>query len=196
MSSAPPLILGLGGTTRPCSSSEMVLRAVLTEVEARGGRTEMLAGPDLVLPLYAPESPARDAGAERLIALLRQADGVIVASPGYHGSISGMIKNALDYVEDMAGDPIPYLDGRAFGCIACAYGWQATGSTLAALRSIAHALRAWPTPLGIAMNAAARPFDEAGLCQDPALAANVGVMAQQMLDFTAGRRALRRTLAA
>ena len=62
------------------------------------------------------------------------------------------IKNALDYAEDTAKDARPYLDGRAVGCIACAYGWQATDSTLIAMRSIVHALRGWPTPLGVAAN--------------------------------------------
>ena len=41
------------------------------------------------------------------------ADGLIIASPGYHGGISGLVKNALDYVEDLRGDARPYLDGRA-----------------------------------------------------------------------------------
>jgi FMN reductase len=176
-----PLILGLGGTTRAGSSSERVLRAALREVEALGARTEMLAGPDLVIPLYAPELPERSPEAERLIGLLRRCDGVIIASPGYHGSISGMIKNALDYAEDTARDARPYLDGRPVGCIACAYGWQATGSTLIALRTIVHALRGWPTPLGVAANTTLPLFDAAGDCIEPGLKASLAIMATQVM---------------
>ncbi len=176
-------ILGIGGTTRAGSSSELVLRAALAEVAARGAETEILAGPDLVLPLYAPENPERDPKAARLIELVRRADGIVIASPGYHGSISGMIKNALDYVEDTAKDARPYLDGRAIGCIACAYGWQATGSTLVALRTIVHALRGWPTPLGVAVNTTGTLFDVADRCTDPALAANLGILADQVMHF-------------
>jgi FMN reductase len=178
-----PLILGIGGTTRAGSSSELVLRAALREIEARGAETEILAGPDLVLPLYAPENPERDPKAARLIDLVRRADGIVVASPGYHGSISGMIKNALDYVEDTARDTRPYLDGRAIGCVACAYGWQATGSTLVALRTIVHALRGWPTPLGVAANTTMTLFDEGGGCIDPGLGANLGILADQVMHF-------------
>jgi multimeric flavodoxin WrbA len=36
--------------------------------------------------------------------VLRRAHGIIVASPGYHGSMSGLVKNALDYAEDMRDD--------------------------------------------------------------------------------------------
>jgi len=183
MLSHRPLILGLGGTTRPGSSSEVALRAALKEAERLGARTEMLAGPDLALPNYAPENPERDERALRLIELMRACDGVIVASPGYHGSISGMLKNALDYAEDMARDARPYLDGRPFGCIACAYGWQATGSTLVALRSIAHALRAWPTPLGVAINSMTPVVDELGACVDAGVGRNLSVMAEQLIGF-------------
>ncbi|MBO9499087.1 MAG: NAD(P)H-dependent oxidoreductase [Novosphingobium sp.] len=178
-----PFILGIGGTTRPGSSSELVLRAALKEIEAIGGETGILAGPDLVLALYAPENPERDPKAETLIELIRRADGVVIASPGYHGSISGMIKNALDYVEDTAKDPRPYLDGRAVGCIACAYGWQATGSTLIALRTIVHALRGWPTPLGVAANTTMKLFGEDGCCIDPGISGNLRVLAQQVMHF-------------
>jgi FMN reductase len=191
MDSKRPMILGLGGTTRPKSSSELALRAAFRAVERSGGRTELLAGPDLALPLYAPESLERDARAVRLIELLRVCDGVIIASPGYHGSISGMLKNALDYAEDLSRDPAPYLDGRPMGCIACAYGWQATGSTLNGLRSIAHALRAWPTPLGIAINSQVSLFDASGACIDSSLNTNLAIMAQQLIGFVQAQKMTR-----
>jgi len=181
-----PLILGIGGTTRPGSSSELILRAALGEIEALGGTTECLAGPDMILPLYAPDSPHRDTKALRLIELIRRADGIIIASPGYHGSISGMIKNALDYVEDTARDSRPYFDGRVVGCIACAYGWQATGSTLVALRSIVHALRGWPTPLGIVANTTMQ-LVEKGVVTDTALSASLKILASQVMHFVQRR---------
>lgn len=180
-----PLIVGIGGTTRTGSSSEMVLRGALAEAAKLGARTQLIAGPDLVLPLYAPEDPTRDLRAQKMVAALRECDGVIIASPGYHGSISGMVKNALDYIEDLRDDTRPYLDSRAVGCIACAYGWQATGSVLAALRSIVHALRGWPTPLGIAANSLNDLFDEDGACTDKALSSQLKIMAEQVVTFAA-----------
>lgn len=178
-----PLIIGLGGTTRSGSSSELVLRAALAEAARLGAETELIAGPDLVLPLYAPEDPARDPAAKRMVELIQRCDGLIIASPGYHGSISGMIKNGLDYIEDLRADGRPYLDGRAVGCISCAYGWQATGSVLAALRSIVHALRGWPTPLGIGVNTLNPLFDPAGACTDEALSGQLAIMASQVVSF-------------
>ncbi len=147
------LIVGLGGTTREGSSTELALRYALNAAESAGARTMLFNGQALMMPMYAPEVPERTAEAETFIAALRAADGVIIASPAYHGSISGLVKNALDYTEDMRGDEAVYLDGRVVGCITCAYGPQAAGTTLVALRSIVHALRGWPTPLGVGITA-------------------------------------------
>lgn len=152
--SGRPLVVGLGGTLRAGSSTESALRIALDSASAEGARTELFDGNALAaLPMYDPDGP-RDAEAERLVAALRAADGVIIASPGYHGSVSGLVKNALDYVEDLRADTRPYLSGRAVGCVTTAYGWQAAVTTLQTLRSIAHALRGWPTPLGAAINSA------------------------------------------
>ncbi|QPF90707.1 NAD(P)H-dependent oxidoreductase [Bradyrhizobium commune] len=177
-----PFIVGLGGTTRPGSTSETALRHAIAAAGSLGARTRIFAGSDLELPLYSPDLPYRDASATALITALREADGVIIASPGYHGSISGLVKNALDYVEDLRTDVRPYLHGRAFGIIVCAYGWQATGSTLSALRSVAHALRSWPTPFGAAINSAQTPFKD-GECVDPTVTAHLELVGQQVYEL-------------
>ena len=178
------LIVGLGGTTRPNSSSERAVRVVLEHVAAQGADVLMFGGPAIALPLYAPEVPFRTAEAQTMTEALRRADGIVLGSPGYHGMISGLVKNALDYCEDIRDDQRPYFEGRAVGCIACAAGWQAVGSTLAALRSVVHALRGWPTPLGVGINTVAtRVFDETGACIDESVARQLKLMADQVTDF-------------
>lgn len=161
-------LIGIGGTLRPNSTTERALRIALDSAAAYDGTTvEMFDGPRLAqLPLYRPESIGRPKPVEELIDALRAADGVIVASPGYHGTVSGVVKNALDYIEDLREDGRPYLGGRAFGCIATAAGWQAAVTTLTSLRTIAHALRAWPTPLGAALNTLETLFDDDGRCSE------------------------------
>lgn len=159
-----PLVVALGGTTRSGSSTEKALRIVLQGAEAEGARTELICGPDISLPPYAPELPDRTPAAVHLVERLRAADGIIIGSPGYHGSISGMVKNALDYAEDLRGDVRPYFDGRAVGSVATGAGWQGAVNTLAALRNIVHALRGWNTPLGVAINTAEPAFNPDGSC--------------------------------
>jgi FMN reductase len=190
VSKSRPLIVGIGGTTRPGSTSERALQFALTKARALGADTEILVGNQILLPIYAPESTERDATARHLVAVLRRADGIIVASPGYHGSLSGLIKNALDYAEDMRADERPYFDGRAVGLITCAHGWQATGATLAAMRSIVHALRGWPTPLGVAINTSEGRFEEDQSAPSAALSKQLSILAQQVVEFAMQRAAL------
>jgi len=142
-------VVGIGGSMRTDSQSERALSVVLDSARLAGAETVAITGADLVLPFYDPAVFERSVRALRLVDALREADGVVLVSPGYHGTVSGLVKNALDYVEDLRADPRPYLDGRAIGCVAMALGWQAAVTTLTALRSIVHALRGWPTPYGL-----------------------------------------------
>lgn len=181
-----PLILGLGGTMRAESTSEKALRLSLAAARERGAETVLLSGADLDLPMY---GLALDGRAARLVDLMRRCDGIIVSSPAFHGGMSGLIKNALDYAEELRGDPRVYLDGIAFGPIVCAAGWQAVGSTLATLRGVAHALRAWPTPMGVGINSLAAPFGADGRALDDGVQRQLELVAEQVVEFARMRRA-------
>ncbi|VCU69280.1 NADPH azoreductase [Pigmentiphaga humi] len=187
-----PLIVGLGGTTRAGSSSEKALALSLRAAEREGARVAMLAGPELEMPMYAPERPERSGAAQRLTALLRRCDGLIIASPSYHGTISGLLKNALDYTEDLSRDERVYFDGCAIGLIACGAGWQGAGHALTALRAIAHSLRGWPTPLGAVLNTSIPLFDETGACRDAAAAFQLECVGRQVVQFARMKAALER----
>lgn len=182
-----PFIVGLGGTLRANSSTERALRRCLAAVERQGGRTRLFAAEELDLPMYAPHELERTPRALELVKALRDADAVVVGSPGYHGAVSGLVKNALDYIEDLREDPRVYLDNTPWGCISCAYGWQAAVGTLTQLRSIGHALRAWPTPLGVAINSADAVWAPSGELADTeqgrAVANQLDLLASQLLAF-------------
>lgn len=164
---------------RPHSSTERALRAALDIAAAHGATVTLLTGPAIDLPPYDPDNAERGDDATTLVRELRRADAVIVGSPGYHGGISGLVKNALDYVEDMRSDGRTYFDGLPVGCVATAGGWQAAVATLVQLRSVVHALRGWPTPLGVAINTASGgdPIAPA------AVQGQLRVMVEQQLAF-------------
>jgi FMN reductase len=181
-----PFIVGIGGTADPGSSTEVAVRIALESAErACGARTRLFGGAELArLPLYLTPGSADVAG--DFVAAVRAADGLILASPAYHGTISGLVKNAIDYLEETAKDARIYLDGLPVGLVVTAYGWQAAGSTLAALRAVVHALRGWPTPMGAAINTSSRPF-EGGVCTDPAVTGQLCLVGAQVGAF-ANRR--------
>ena len=179
-----PHIVGIGGTTRAESGTELAVRYVLKRCEDRGATTRLFSGPELEsLPHYAPERPERSDVAIDLIGELRRADGVVLGSSSYHGSVAGLVKNAIDYTQDMMNDDTPYFAGRPVGCIATGAGWQGVVATLEHLRTIVHSLRGWPTPLGAAINTMQKQFTPEGDPIDEKVAFQLSMIADEVLTF-------------
>jgi FMN reductase len=178
-------IIGLGGTVRANSSSELLVRAVLKECECLGARTRMFDGPTLPrLPHFNPANSERTDGERDLVDAVRAADGLVIGSPGYHGGVSGVVKNAIDLLEDTRGDARCYFDGMPVGLVVSAVGWQAGGVTLAALRGIVHAMGGWPTPVGIAINSIEqKPFAQDGTLADAGVREAVDLQVSQIMAF-------------
>jgi FMN reductase len=177
-------IVGVGGTTKPGSSTEKALAAVLAACASSNVRTSLIGGATLAaLPLYSPEDQQRSSAQRGFVETIRSADGIILATPAYHAGMSGLLKNAIDLLEDLRSDARPYLHDRAVGCIVTANGWQGAGTTLTSVRTIVHALRGWPTPLGITINTAERVFDDSGACVDGRLQLQMSMLAAQVVGF-------------
>lgn len=182
-------IVGIGGTTSPGSSTEQALEIALRAAEAEGANVALFDGAFLAsLPHYSRGAADRSREALRLVEAVRGAHGLVIASPGYHGSISGLVKNAIDYIEETSRDARVYLDGLPVGLIVTAHGWQATGSTLATMRSIVHSLRGWPTPLGAAIRSEAGMFRD-GRCSDLSASAQLELVGKQVAEFARLRKA-------
>lgn len=178
-----PLIVGIGGTTRVGSTSERALRFCLTAAGSLGADTVLLGGVDLPQDPYEPGRPERSAAAVALVDAMRRANGIILSTPSYHGGISGLVKNAIDYAEDLREDAQPYFDGRAVGCIVCADGPQGLGATLTALRAVIHSLRGWPTPYAATINVRENRVGDNGDFADPVIEEALKRVAGQVVDF-------------
>ena len=112
---ATRLIVGIGGAIGPNSTSERIMGLVLDNASARGWRVAKFGGQLLAdMPHYDPASPPT-ARAVDLVAAVRDADAILIATPSYHGGVSGLVKNALDTLQALSVDRRPYLDGRVVG---------------------------------------------------------------------------------
>lgn len=178
-----PLIVGIGGTTRPGSTTELALKVSLAAAQAAGAEIRLFDGAFLAgLPHYDPAAPRTPEEAD-FIEACRAAEGFILASPGYHGGVSGLVKNAIDLMEEMRADPRVYVDGCAVGCIATAYGPQGGGPVLASLRAIVHAMRGWPTPCGAFVQSAPGLFSPEGACLDEKVREQLDLVGRQVVAF-------------
>ncbi|MFD3542276.1 NADPH-dependent FMN reductase [Streptomyces sp. NPDC058662] len=176
-------VVGIGGSTRPGSTAEQALRVALGAARRLGAEVTLIGGAELGMPMYDPKGGVRSARARRLVTEISAADGLVLASPAYHGTISGLVKNALDHVEDLRTDTRPYFSGRAVGCVAVGQGWQGAVATLGALRDVVHALRGWPTPLGVALGDGSTGFHPDGRCTDPHLQGRLTALGEQVVEF-------------
>ncbi len=177
-----PYIVGIGGAATPNSSTERSLALALASAEKSGARTHLFGGAALAeLPHYltpAPPSPSMAANSSP-----RSGPPTASSSPAraITAASRGWSRTRSIYIEETAKDRRVYLDGVPVGLIATAYGWQATGSTLATLRSIVHALRGWPTPLGAAINTTGGIFRD-GVCTDDGAARQLDLVGRQVYE--------------
>ena len=102
-------VLGVAGSTRHASYSTRALTIALEYAKKHGAEVRLLDLSKAVLPLYDPSNPASKE-VERVTKEVAWADSFILASPDYHGSISGTLKNFLDYFyEEFAGKVFAYI---------------------------------------------------------------------------------------
>ena len=98
---AAPRLLTISGSLRSGSYNRMLLR----EAVRAFGPAEM-AEADLRLPLYDGDLEQAEGvpeAVESLAAQIRKADALIISSPEYNKGITGVLKNALDWVSRVPG---------------------------------------------------------------------------------------------
>ncbi|MEV4754142.1 NADPH-dependent FMN reductase [Micromonospora sp. NPDC049559] len=176
----------LSGSLSPTSRTDRIAAWCARRCAAGGAVATWFPGAELNFACYRPAA-VRPAPVRRFLDALAAADGVVLLSPAYHGTLSGLLKNALDYVNDLAEADQPFLDGRPIGCVAIADGEQGAHSTLATLRTVAHALRGWPTPYGAALSGERAALDDAGAPRLGRTAAELELMLGQVLTGTSRR---------
>ena len=112
--SAPLRILGIGGSVRAESVNRRVLQLMLETAASMGAETVIADVHTMKLPIFNQYIPEEDQPRELfwLIEEMKRADGFIICSPTYLGSLSGAVKNTLDSLHLAHGDPRVYFDGR------------------------------------------------------------------------------------
>ncbi|MDF2962235.1 MAG: arsenic resistance protein ArsH [Paenibacillus sp.] len=88
----------IAGSNRMNSTSTQLCRYLQTVLEDMGCQVTLLPLFELPLPFYRPGVVSDDANVSVLVRSLREADGIVLATPDYHGGPSGILKNALDFV--------------------------------------------------------------------------------------------------
>jgi FMN reductase len=161
-------IVGLGGSTASVSRSRAALQTALEGAATAGAETQLLDIREFDLPMYNPDDDEPTETASRLIEASYAADGMLWSSPMYQGTISGALKNALDWLHLLGEREPPYLHDKVIGLISAAGGTQGL-QAINTMEFATRALRAWAVPYVVPVAAAARVFDHAGQISDHAV---------------------------
>jgi NAD(P)H-dependent FMN reductase len=139
-------VLGVAGSTRRGSYSAQALKIALEYAKKQGAEVRLIkAG----LPLYDPNALASKE-VKHAAEAVSWADAIILASPDYHGSMSGALKNFLDhFYEEFAG--------KLFGYIVASHEKGLT--VLDQMRTAVRQCYGWSMPYGVSVNG---PQDFAG----------------------------------
>lgn len=171
-------IVGIGGSLRPNSYSQIALNLASARVEALGAEMEILDLRTMQLPFCNGEDDYSNyPDVERLRSTVKQADGLILATPEYHGSVSGVLKNALDLMD------FEQLDGKVTGLISV-LGGQSNSNALNDLRVIMRWVHAWVIPEQIAVGQAWKAFDADGKILDEKVSQRFDQFAQSLVENT------------
>lgn len=154
MPTHPFNLLCIAGSLRSPSYCLETCKAIKRMAETTEFDVEIVDPRELNLPMYVPDFELEDyaphqAGIERLIEAYRKTDAMVWVSPTYHGTVSGVFKNMLDFAEFLSSDPQPYFQGKPVGLIAIN-----DSTTFAAMRDCARELRAWLAPTHIELTKA------------------------------------------
>jgi azobenzene reductase len=88
----------ISGSNRKGATTTQLCSYLRNVLESRGCQVTLLDLYLLPLPLYSPDIDYDDANLVVLKKSLNQADGIVLATPEYHGAPTGVLKNALDHV--------------------------------------------------------------------------------------------------
>ena len=96
-----PKILAFAGSLREHSYSKRVVKTAMRGAEDAGAEVTYVDLRDYPMPIYNEDDHKQngfDANALKLQKLFGESDGFLIASPEYNGSLTGALKNAIDWV--------------------------------------------------------------------------------------------------
>ena len=171
-------IVGIAGSLRAASTTHIALNLAAQRVEALGAEVEILDLRKMNLPFCNggdeyPEYP----DVKRLQDTVKQADGLILATPEYHGGMSGVLKNALDLMS------FEELSDKVAGTISI-LGGQSNSNSLNQMRIVMRWVHAWVIPEQIAIGQAWKAFDKEGKLLDEKLSERLDKFAESLVENT------------
>jgi len=160
---------------RENSRSAHAVNIVLEAARRSGAETRLLDLRLLNLPMFRPLSPAASSEIREATEAVNWAEAFVLASPDYHGSMSGALKNFLDhYWAEFAG--------KLFGYLCASHEKGLT--VMEQMRTAVRQCYGWSLPYGVAFNGD-QDFDAEGNIMRPLVAERLQMLARDLVVYGA-----------
>lgn len=189
-----PSIVVMAGSSRRDSFARRLAHACLEPLSQIGADVQLIELGDYPMPLYNGDLE-RDSGLPDAAVALQQrlysSDGVLVVNPEYNGSITPLLKNAIDWASRREGDegPLVAFRGRTALLLSTSPGVLGGLRGLVHVRAILSGIGVHVVPDQLAIGGAKTAFDDVGALADPDRRERLRSMLASFVDVTARLRA-------
>ena len=169
-------VLGIGSSLRDNSKSTEILQMTLDELKNNYSKvsTKIIDLRKIQLPIFDPNKPRQiTEEIEKVTEDVNSADAFILASPDYHGSMSGGLKNLLDYFWRE-------FSGKLFGYIVASHEKGLT--VMEQMRTSIRQCYGWSLPYGISIHAE-QDFDQNNLLINQTAKKRISMMAHDIFYY-------------
>jgi chromate reductase, NAD(P)H dehydrogenase (quinone) len=165
-------ILAFAGSTRTESFNKKLVKVAADGARRAGAEVTLIDLRDFALPLYdgdLEDSQGLPETAKKLKQIFLAHDGLLIAAPEYNSSISGVLKNTIDWVTRAESDSEPTVAcfaGKVAGLMSASPGGLGGLRGLGQVRTILGNIKVLVLPDQIAVSKAHEAFHPDGSLKD------------------------------
>lgn len=172
-------IVGISGSMNADSTTKKAVSIVLDAAKTAGAKVELIHLGEWPMPIYdnREDSSTYPKVVHDFIQKITEADGLVIGSPEYHGTMTGALKNSLDFLEGR------HLRDKQVAIIGVAGGSMGATNTVNTLQLIMRNLHAWPLPASPSIPNAYNAFTPEGKLKDERLQARFELLGKQLVQY-------------
>jgi len=171
---SPIVVMGICGTYDMDSANGRLLELVLDDCRSAGAETFVWENNVTPLPMVGEDGCWSHPNVKKFKEKTELADAFVLSSPEYHGTMSGVMKNNLDWLST------EHTSGKVFGLMST-LGGQSNSNTLNHMRIAVRWIHGWVVPEQVAVGNVKSAFDESGNLIEESIQSRVSGLAESLV---------------
>ena len=173
--SQPIRVMGICGTYDLQSANGRILEIILDQCRELGAEVPSWDHGANPLPLVGAQGSWEDENVRQFQSMATDSDAYVLSSPEYHGTMSGVMKNSLDWLYSK------HTSGKVFGLVST-LGGQSSNNTLNHMRIAARWIHGWVIPEQVAVANIKKAFNENGEINDEAVRNRISALSRSIVE--------------